>query len=315
ETFDIKSITNIQNKDNKCFHWSILDALHPAGKYENRVSKYKECNNEFNEIFKNLKIEFSVKLKDITKFEKKTNMSINVFTYEDNRNISPLQVCDIEKETHINLFYLSEKNKEHYCLIKNLSRLVVSQITRHCEFGIDKHNIKTISNSEENYISLSNIRYEKIDSITKGKPIFKIVEIRFLDSFRFLSSSLENLANILKPYQFKELSTHYPIQLDLVKGKLAYLYDNMNSPDEETLRNIDQFYSSLTGEHVTQNAYENAKKIWETFKTKNMRDLTILYDKIYVLLLTDIIGNYRAVSLRDFKLNPVIHYYTTPGYT
>ncbi|VVC30380.1 Hypothetical protein CINCED_3A014561 [Cinara cedri] len=72
-------------------------------------------------------------------------------------------------------------------------------------------------------------------------------------------------------------------------------------------------YSSLTGEHVTQNVYENAKKIRETFEIKNMRDFTILYNKIDVLLLTDVMENYGAVSLRDFKLDPV-YYYTTPGF-
>ncbi|VVC37530.1 Ribonuclease H-like domain [Cinara cedri] len=105
----------------------------------------------------------------------------------------------------------------------------------------------------------------------KGKPIFKTVKTRFLDSLKFLSSFLEKLSNILKPYQFKELFKHYPEQLYLVKGKLSYPSEYMDSPekyDEESLHNIDKFYSSLTGEHVKQNAYENAKKIWETFEIK-----------------------------------------------
>ncbi|VVC42980.1 Ribonuclease H-like domain [Cinara cedri] len=128
------------------------------------------------------------------------------------------------------------------------------------ELGIDKDNIKTIAISEDNYVSFSkNIQYIHIDPITKnpvldqkGKPIFKTVEIRFLDSSKFLSSSLKKLAYTLKPYQFKELSKHYPDQLDLVKGKLVYPYEYMDSPekyDEESLPNIDKLYSSLTGEH------------------------------------------------------------------
>jgi len=36
-----KAIINVKNKDNKCFLWSILAALHPADKDPQRVSKYK----------------------------------------------------------------------------------------------------------------------------------------------------------------------------------------------------------------------------------------------------------------------------------
>ena len=41
-----KAIINVQNEDNKCFMWSILSALHPADKHSDRVSKYKQWENE-----------------------------------------------------------------------------------------------------------------------------------------------------------------------------------------------------------------------------------------------------------------------------
>ncbi|VVC46467.1 Hypothetical protein CINCED_3A007881 [Cinara cedri] len=41
-----KAITNIKNKDNKCFLWSILAALHPQDKNSETISKYKEWENE-----------------------------------------------------------------------------------------------------------------------------------------------------------------------------------------------------------------------------------------------------------------------------
>ncbi|VVC43643.1 Ribonuclease H-like domain [Cinara cedri] len=104
-------------------------------------------------------------------------------------------------------------------------------------FDIDKANLKAIANSEENRVSFSKIlRFEILDSETEdpvlddiGKPIFKTTEIRFLDSFKFLSSFLEKLAKTLKLYQFKELSKHYPEKLYLVKGKLWFSYKYMDS--------------------------------------------------------------------------------------
>ena len=37
-----KAIINVKNKDDKCFMWSILAALHPMQDHAERVSKYKE---------------------------------------------------------------------------------------------------------------------------------------------------------------------------------------------------------------------------------------------------------------------------------
>ena len=42
------AVINIQNKDNKCFVWSILAALHPACLNANRVNKYKPYEYELN---------------------------------------------------------------------------------------------------------------------------------------------------------------------------------------------------------------------------------------------------------------------------
>ena len=42
-----KAIINVKNKDNKCFLWAVLSALHPAGKNAQRVTKYKQWEYDF----------------------------------------------------------------------------------------------------------------------------------------------------------------------------------------------------------------------------------------------------------------------------
>ena len=59
-----KAIINMENKDNKCFLWSILRYLHPIEKHETRLTDIRKYENDLN--FKG--IDFPVKLKDITKF-------------------------------------------------------------------------------------------------------------------------------------------------------------------------------------------------------------------------------------------------------
>ena len=66
ELADKKAITNMQNKDNKCFLWCVLRAFNPQEKDPQRLDKrLKEKENSLN-----MKgIEYPVSLKDIERFE------------------------------------------------------------------------------------------------------------------------------------------------------------------------------------------------------------------------------------------------------
>ena len=70
-----KACVNVRNSDNHCFKYAVLSALHPAEENAQRVTHYYKYANEL--IFEN--IEFPVKLKDIPKFEKLKNISVNVY--------------------------------------------------------------------------------------------------------------------------------------------------------------------------------------------------------------------------------------------
>ena len=44
------------------------------------------------------------------------------------------------------------------------------------------------------------------------------------------------------------------------------------------------------------------QEIWKYFDIKNMKEFTMLYNTIDVLLLTDIMENFRETSLKIYKL-------------
>ena len=88
-------------------------------------------------------IEFPVTLKQITKFELLNDISINVFTErerggkkDDSNIIVPLRLTKEKKEKHVNLLYLQESRRDdenvidHFTWIKNLSRLIGSQLSK-----------------------------------------------------------------------------------------------------------------------------------------------------------------------------------------
>ena len=72
-------------------------------------------------------IEYPVTLKAIDQFEKQNiNISINVLTY--GLNIYPLRISKSMDRTIVNHLLISDENgNQHYCLIKNMSRLLSSQ--------------------------------------------------------------------------------------------------------------------------------------------------------------------------------------------
>ena len=117
-----KAIINMENKDNKCFLWSVLRYLHPKEKHSSRINDLREYENDLN--FKG--IDFPIKVKDIQKFENQSPdlPGINVFSVNDNNKIYPLRLNQKDCQKTIDLFLFSKDEKQHYSLIKNFSRLV-----------------------------------------------------------------------------------------------------------------------------------------------------------------------------------------------
>ena len=126
-----KAIINMQNKDNKCFLWCVLRALNPKDNHPERVDK--ELKLKENTL--NMEgIEYPVSLKDIDKFENQNpTISITVFGYKG-KGVHPLRNSDNMNREHKIVFMLIEKDGEkHYCLVKNVSRLLSSQVSNHKE--------------------------------------------------------------------------------------------------------------------------------------------------------------------------------------
>ena len=115
-----KAVINVKNKDNMCFKWSVLAALHPVKKNSERVSKYREYERELN--FDG--ISFPVSLKDITKFETQNGVSVNVFGYDPEVWIYPLRITKMKADRHVDLLLVTSEDNYHYCLIRDFDKLM-----------------------------------------------------------------------------------------------------------------------------------------------------------------------------------------------
>ena len=139
--------------------------------------------------------------------------------------------------------------------------------------------------------------------------------LTFIDSFQFMSSSLDKLVSNLPKESLKYTSQKFKGEkLDLMSQKGVYPYDFMDSFDKfnEKLPSKEDFYSILNDEHITDDQYKHAQNVWNTFNLKNMGEYHDLYLKSGILLLADVFENFRKTCLQYYKLDPC-HYFTSPG--
>ena len=139
--------------------------------------------------------------------------------------------------------------------------------------------------------------------------------LNFIDSFQFMSSSLDKLVSNLPKESLKYTSKRFQgMKLNLMSKKGVYPYDYMDSFDKfnEQLPTKEDFFSILNNEHITDEDYNHTLKVWKTFSLKNMGEYHDLYLTSDILLLADVFENFRKTCLEYYKLDPC-HYFTSPG--
>ena len=140
--------------------------------------------------------------------------------------------------------------------------------------------------------------------------------LTFIGSFQFMSSSLDKLvSNLPKDDLIYTSKAFKGKRLDLMSHKGVYPYDYMDSFEkfnEKELPTKDQFHSILNDQHITDDEYNHAQEVWNTFRIRTLGDYHDLYLVSDVLLLTDLFENFRKTCMQYNKLDPC-HYFTSPG--
>ena len=158
------------------------------------------------------------------------------------------------------------------------------------------------------------INQEKFMCISYGK-------LRFLDSFQFMASSLEALAqNLLlkddEQYKFfVNMQREFKLEMDLLCKKGHYPYewvDDESKFDYVGLPPKEAFYSQLKAEGISDEDYEHALHVYQVMGCKTFRDYHDIYLKTDCLLLADIFQRFREVCHEYYSLDPA-NYYSAPG--
>ena len=130
------AIINMKNQDDECFKWCVLRALYPKDKNPDRIDKDLKSKQDT----LNMKgIDYPVDFKGVDRFESQNpEISISILGYNKDERIYPLKISKYTKHKYnegrkhdIVLLLIKNEENTHYCLVKNLSALLASQINKH----------------------------------------------------------------------------------------------------------------------------------------------------------------------------------------
>ena len=98
--------------------------------------------------------------------------------------------------------------------------------------------------------------------------------LTFIDSFQFMSSSLDKLVTNLPTEAFKYRSKEFKNEkFELMRQKGIYPYDFIDSFDKFNKKELpikEDFYSILNDEPISDKDYTHAQNVWKTFKLSNI---------------------------------------------
>ncbi|UYV83819.1 hypothetical protein LAZ67_X000294 [Cordylochernes scorpioides] len=115
--------------------------------------------------------------------------------------------------------------------------------------------------------------------------VILVDDVIFLDSFQFLSASLNTLSSNLPQDGFKVLSQCFPYQTDLLRRK-----------------------GQTLNESCSNESYAFAQQVWEELNCTTLGDYHDIYLIGDVALLADIFQYFRDLCLRHYQLDPILNF-------
>ncbi|KAK3932353.1 hypothetical protein KUF71_012426, partial [Frankliniella fusca] len=163
---------------------------------------------------------------------------------------------------------------------------------------------------------------DDIKIIAKSSERFTCIQwgrLKFIDSFNLLGESLANFASILENEDFRITKTFFPEseKFSLVTAKMPFPYKYFTGMDvlaETSLPPQDAYDDDLSQTPCSSEKYEKAKKIWQTFGLKNLRELVSLYIRTDVCLLSDCVQSFRFKLFEKFGMD-LAHFISLPSYS
>ena len=197
---------------------------------------------------------------------------------EDFKNNNICQFCEKEK--------LSDKVRDH-CHLTGKYR---GPAHNTCNINVKQKDSNFLPFAFHNFSNYDcHMFFKRLVDLKKDKVKFKIIPktneeyiavkygcITFIDSYRFLSESLDKLVKNLDDDDFKNLKKEFPDKWQYLNKKLAYPYQYFNSivdykkPVNDLKK--ENFFSKLKNEYPSDDEIKRTKEIIKLFDIKMEKD-------------------------------------------
>ena len=177
--------------------------------------------------------------------------------------------------------------------------------------------MSVIPSTDEKYISLSIGVLIKTIKRKNGSDQKVFEYLRFIDSCKFLNSSLQKLADNLPAEKMSILNKYFANETEeqrcLIRQKRFYPYSFMTKREkfeEKELPPLQNWSDVLNGGKVavSQADLEHTRKVFKVFKCQNLEDYHNLYLKCDTLLLTCVFEEFRQISHQTYGLDCAHHF-------
>ncbi|CAD6224471.1 GSCOCG00011777001-RA-CDS, partial [Cotesia congregata] len=320
---DLESVLEEETEDiQKHTPHSIAYYLHCS--YDNSLSKFnlnrsEDCIKWFVQELESISHQVSGYLKNPKPLPKLTDEEQKSFDEAVNCHIcnEPFKSANDKKVRDHCHFTGKFRGAAHNSCNLNFQQSHIIPIVFHNLSGYDCHfileSVATVFNGSVEILPINKEKYIAFTKTVDGTSI----HLRFIDSFRFMASSIDKLSSYLTDNDMKITRQFYsdPEQLKLVtsKGIFPYEYvDSLEKLDETELPDKQAFYSRLSDKHISDEDYSFAQTVWNKFNIQTLGEYSDLYLKTDVLLLADVFENFRASCYKTYELD-ALHYYTAPG--
>ncbi|XP_072161461.1 uncharacterized protein [Bemisia tabaci] len=276
------------------------------------VKKMIEIAQEINESYNDRNSEIIMSPSDLLDFENASNCKICHVSFdapgvvkcrdhsheyspegESNYRGALCSLCNIKYRhpAHMTVVYHNGSKYDFKYVVQGLQGL--------------PYRVEIVPASEENFISIKVYVSQRF-------------HIRFIDSYRFLPSSLDKLVSTLdeSAFTYTRRFCSTPAQYRIARRKPVFCYDFVDSPDKLELTEPpapEHFYNSLTDTAVTPEDYANFLEAWKEFGCRTLGEYYDFYLCCDVNLLADLCLDFRALCLKVYGLD-CFNYMTLPSF-
>ena len=143
---------------------------------------------------------------------------------------------------------------------------------------------------------------------------FKMIDFKFkkikyslklLDMCNFIKGSLNDLSKNLNDKNKIITKEHFKDNFELMKYKVCFPYEFITKENiyNENLPSIENFYSSLKLDGISQKDYDKTLEIYEKLNCKNIKEYLDIYLKFDICLQADIFNVFRKCIWDKFEID------------